>query len=256
MKEQELQNIIFSLKNIINKGENYAHVEDVIAVTKAVKKVTNEIRESIKDLDVEMAQKLIAITGQLQDAVKLHEKNLRKQAEFTKLISDLDKKLVTTKAEITAQIPSLDLMTDRHNSMEFELAQVDSKIEIGVNEIKTEFKSEVTQLKEKLEQELEEVEERLKGEIVKTTATPRSIGSRRVYQPHIDRFTAETDGVTKTFYLKREPLRTDTIEVSGTDFPIILDPTVDFTVAGKAVTLTDRVPAPSQGATLIIKYYA
>lgn len=81
-------------------------------------------------------------------------------------------------------------------------------------------------------------------------------GVRRVYQPYRDKFTSQTDGVTKTFYLSREPLQTNTIMVFGTDFPIILDPDTDFTVAGKALTLTSAVPAPSAGSTLIVIFFA
>ena len=90
----------------------------------------------------------------------------------------------------------------------------------------------------------------------KEASAKASGGVRRVFQPYLDRFTDETDGATKIFFLSREPLRTNTIKVWGTDFPIILDPTVDFTVEGKTLTLTDAVPAPSSGATLIVEYYA
>lgn len=91
--------------------------------------------------------------------------------------------------------------------------------------------------------------------IERVASSKTSMPSRRVYQPKLDRFTAQTDGVTKTFTLTREPIDSDTVEVSGTDFPIILDPTVDFTVSGKTLTLSANIPAPSSGATLIVKYY-
>jgi len=104
--------------------------------------------------------------------------------------------------------------------------------------------------KEKVEGLMDEL-----ARIERVASTKPSMPSRRVYQPKLDRFTAQTDGVTKTFTLTREPLDSDTIEVSGTDFPIILDPTVDFTVSGKTLTLSANIPAPSSGATLIVKYY-
>jgi hypothetical protein len=95
----------------------------------------------------------------------------------------------------------------------------------------------------------------LRTEIASTRST--SVGGvRRVYQPYLDDFSAQTDGVTKTFYLSREPLKANAILVWGTDFPIILRPTTDFTVSGKTLTLTSSVPAPSQGATLLIQFYA
>lgn len=101
---------------------------------------------------------------------------------------------------------------------------------------------------------LEDLVKELRNEIKVSSASKGS--PRRIYQPHIERFTSETDGVNKTFYLQREPLKSELVEVTGTDFPIILDPTIDFTVSGRTVTLSNAIQAPSQGATLIIKYYA
>jgi len=85
--------------------------------------------------------------------------------------------------------------------------------------------------------------------------TSRIITGRYVYTPVIDRLTGSTDGSTKVFTLSKAPKDVNKMEVSGTDFPIILDPTVDFTVSGKTLTLTAAVDAPTSGATLICKYY-
>ena len=81
------------------------------------------------------------------------------------------------------------------------------------------------------------------------------VTGRYVHTPIVDRLTDLTDGSTKTFLLSKAPKDTATMEVFGTDFPIILDPTVDFTVSGKTLTLTDAVDAPMSGSTLICKYY-
>lgn len=89
----------------------------------------------------------------------------------------------------------------------------------------------------------------------KEIATKTS-GVRRVFQPYVDNFSAMTNGSLKTFVLSREPLRTNTVQVFGTDFPTILNPDVDFTVSGKTLTLTSAVPAPNTGATLLIHYFA
>ena len=90
----------------------------------------------------------------------------------------------------------------------------------------------------------------------KEIATKSSGGVRRVFQPYVDDFTASTNGSLKVFVLSRAPLRTNTVQVFGTDFPTILRPTTDFTVSGKTLTLTSAVPAPNTGATLLIHYYA
>lgn len=98
---------------------------------------------------------------------------------------------------------------------------------------------------------LEEEITKLRKELSSSRA---SGGVRRVYQPYLDDFSAQTDGTTKTFYLSREPLKTNTVMVWGSDFPIILRPTTDFTIAGKTLTLTSAVPAPNTGATLLVRY--
>jgi prefoldin subunit 5 len=77
---------------------------------------------------------------------------------------------------------------------------------------------------------------------------------RYVNVPMVDDLSSLTDGSTKTFYLAKAPRNTNTIMVFGSDFPIILRPNIDFTIAGKLLTLTSAVPAPSQGATLVVNY--
>ena len=101
--------------------------------------------------------------------------------------------------------------------------------------------------------ELKDTIQKLEDRVKKMPS--RIITGRYVHTPMVDRLTAFTDGSTKTFTLSKAPKSVSTMEVFGTDFPIILDPTVDFTVSGKTLTLTDQVSAPSSGATLIAKYF-
>lgn len=81
-------------------------------------------------------------------------------------------------------------------------------------------------------------------------------GVRRVFQPYVDDLSSSCDGSNKTFYLSRAPLKTATAQVFGTDFPVILRPTIDFTISNKTLTLASGIPAPNSGATLICTYYA
>lgn len=107
-------------------------------------------------------------------------------------------------------------------------------------------------------EELEEKIEELKEELKAIRNLPRGGGgaARRVFQPYRDDFSSLTNGVTKTFYLSRAPLQNETVMVFGTDFPTILRPTIDFTIANKTLTLTSEVPAPSTNATLICTYFS
>ena len=99
--------------------------------------------------------------------------------------------------------------------------------------------------------------EGLDEELKEIRNLPRGGGaSRRVFQPYRDDFSALTDGTTKIFYLTRAPLQTETAMVFGTDYPTILRPTIDFNITNKTLTLTDQVPAPSVGATLLATYFS
>lgn len=103
--------------------------------------------------------------------------------------------------------------------------------------------------------QIEGLEDEIKS-LRKELATKAASGSRRVFQPYVDDFSAQTNGSTKIFYLSREPLKTGSVMVYGTDFPTILRPTIDFTIVGKTLTLTSAVPAPNTGATLICTFFA
>jgi len=87
------------------------------------------------------------------------------------------------------------------------------------------------------------------------TKRGRVMTPRYVHTPMVDDFSGSTDGATKEFTLSKAPKSTTTMKVWGSDFPHILRPTTDFTVAGKVLTLTSEVDAPSSGATLICEFY-
>lgn len=78
---------------------------------------------------------------------------------------------------------------------------------------------------------------------------------RKVFTPRTTDLSDSTDGSTKTFTLDKAPIDHTTVKVHSSDWPMILRPTVDFTIAGKAITLTDEVDAPTAGSTLIVDYY-
>lgn len=98
--------------------------------------------------------------------------------------------------------------------------------------------------------------EGLNEELTAIRNLPRGGGGRRVFQPFRTDLSSSCDGSNKTFYLDRAPLDDGTIMVYGTDFPVVLRPTIDFTIANKVLTLTSAVPAPSSGATLICTYFS
>lgn len=67
----------------------------------------------------------------------------------------------------------------------------------------------------------------------------------------VEDLTSQTDGTTKVFTITRNQR---VLMLVCPDFPIIYRPTIDFTVSGTTLTLTDAVGAPSLGQTLLLLY--
>jgi len=227
-----------------------------------MQEILTEISSFIKDLKAVVNEKMsqnksemTAETARLGKQVSEFESRLRKFTETlnTKTVKNLE----TSINELHASLGFVEdgLETHEHPNL----------IE-GINNIKAILDSleipeafDATELVEKTEdheEQLENHKKRIDALEKRPVGGGGGGGVRRILQPYLDDFTDDTDGSTKTFYLSREPLQTDNIEVHCTDFPIILRPSTDFTVTGKTLTLTGAVPAPTEGATLLIKFYA
>lgn len=235
----------------------------VQSVQKLKKDITDEAEARVKKLD--------STESQLRQQIK--EKTDQMEGDNSRRLleakNEISKQLQVLKIELESKIPPEKDLTDIYTQLGNLANKINDIVIPDVELLEDKIINNLPKYGEKYRDALEllQDDERLditaiKGltdkinELKQEVAKKTSGGVRRVFQPYIDRFTDQTDGTTKIFYLSREPLKTDTIEVFGTDFPIILDPTVDFSVVGKKLTLADSVPAPSAGSTLIIKYYA
>ena len=244
-----------------------ASVSEVADLVATIIQVVKEAKEFLEKQAIDNKKDLNNFVNRLteQEVQKIAEAldNLEKKAE--KVVKSIKEKTALDLDSITRnlyqELKKLeDSIPEKADFAEIydKIKEVESKV-VPLEEIKAE---EVRDKLENLEGDERLDKKAIKGledeikQLRKEIGTKSSGGVRRVYQPKLDRFKDNCNGSNKTFYLSREPLATDTIEVSGTDFPIILDPTVDFTVSGKTLTLTSAVPAPSLGATLICKYYA
>lgn len=203
----------------------------------------------------EMLAEISVIKGEVEKMVK----NDHMEAVHAKIMADFDTKLKGFKSDldsIRASIPEMPESFDPTDVLN-RISEVESKIpkieELGGDKIIEKINSSEEQIDKERIKGLEDEIKSLRKDIL---ASRPLGGVRRVFQPHRDDFSSLTDGSTKTFKLSKEPLDVNTILVFGSDFPIILRPDVDFTVTAKTLTLTSAVQAPSQGATLLIQYYA
>lgn len=263
---------LMAAAEVVEKGD-FAVLEKILEFEDILEDFKEEIDEKLaqKDTEIEehkqniysemsskMGEMLSEISVIKQDIEKM-VKNDDMEAMHAKMMMDFDTKLKGFKADlesIKASIPEMPESFDPTDVLN-RIREVESKIPKIPDEITGE------QIIEKINSSEEYIDkERIKGledeiKSLRKEITLRSSGGvRRVFQPHRDDFSSLTNGVLKTFTLSREPLKTDTVMVFGTDFPIILRPTIDFTVSGKILTLTSAVQAPSQGSTLIVHYFA
>lgn len=264
----DLQNRIELLKllerNVPSTKEVAQMMAEVVrAVNETRKKLEQTIEQRIGGGLVELdkaAQKDARETERLlkqaertlEGKIRLLERALREDTKGE--LDKLAKSIYLDLEKVRQSIPGATDLTDIYKKV----SEVEGKIPLPATAEVVRDQLETLEGDERLDKSaikgLEEELSRMGSKI--DSKTTSGGGTRRVFQPHLDDFSGSTDGSTKTFTLSREPLRTDTILVWGTDFPIILRPTTDFTVAGKTLTLTSAVPAPSQGATLLIQYFA
>lgn len=232
---------------------------DGLATHAQVKELMGVLTKFVKEAKADLEQK--TATNKNEIGKKL-DKALSKLDETAKQI---DAKVAETDKIFRSELRTITrLIEQRVDDLERDIRKDlvdeynDSELWAELKTIRTlipKEKDDDTELVERIEYLEGELDEKYKA-LDKKIVMSKGGGVRRVFQPYLDDFSDDTDGANKTFYLSREPLRTNNIEVHCTDFPIILRPSTDFTVAGKALTLTSAVDAPTSGATLLIKYYA
>lgn len=236
----------------------------------------SKLEEIVKilDKDVPSTTEIVELFQNLLYAINELEEKLLKDAESNKSeIKELGKEAITQLQE------EKENLIVRTNEL---LDEIKRTTVVDIDSLTIELKKEVEAVKkliptipppltsEEVRDKLESLtgDERLDKSAIKgleeefaslrksMTTSSRFVPSRRVFQPYRTDLTSQCDGSNKTFYLDKAPLDTATVMVFGTDFPIILRPTIDFTVANKTLTLATAIPAPSNGATLVATYFA
>lgn len=228
-------------------------VADLIATIIQVVKEAKEHLE--KQAEMHRGEMSSEINQVISDMEMMEEKMTEMHAKMEKKMSgemdEMVKKIYTELTKVKNLIPKEVDFSEIYDK----ISEVEKKI-VPVEEIKAEDIVDKINASEKLidKERIKGLEDEIKN-LRKEISTKSAGGSpRRIYQPYVDDFSGDTNGSTKIFYLSREPLKAETVLVWGSDFPIILRPTTDFTIAGKKLTLTSAVPSPSLGATLLVRY--
>jgi len=260
---KQIQQTLGIIKAAFNTNKVYAKAKEVTSMMNAIKKALEEIWKARDKFEQKTESQIKDVYSEIDNLKSEVDAGSKSHLKKMNAILDTTRNDIQNfREEVKDKISELgiDAMEKRHNEMEMEMAQHHENINNSLTQITgeiTNIKNDLVTAKEEINNLIEDALKDIKDEISKVKSSKASTGgSRRVFQPYVDRFTTQTDGVTKTFYLSRAPLKTDTIKVWGTDFPIILDPSVDFTVTNRTLTLSANIPAPSEGATLIIEYFA
>src|SRR3990167_7322672 len=242
--------------------------EEVAEIFKAIIK---HFKDTVSAMEQRVANGERGMTDKQRELMKKGEEVLEKW-QYLSSLEDKGKGMEMGYAGLTkkieGQMAKIQALSDRLKSIKasdlsLEAADITEKrvkrFIPKIEDIESIVRDSIRTIIEERDKESKSAIEGFKNEIKKlekTISSKTSGGVRRVYQPYVDDFTSLTDGSTKIFYLSREPLRTNTIQIFGTDFPTILRPTTDFTIVGKKLTLTSAVPAPNTGATLLAHYFA
>lgn len=232
---QEVADLVAQIIEVVRKAKE--HLEKQARDNKT--DLNRFVNRSLEEASIKLGEHI----EHMEKMMKEHHQKMGKthKEEMDTLTTELYKEL----KKLKDSIPSPTDLSDLYGKIE----GVEKKIPAlpTIDDIRDELELEVEDIKG--------LKEKIK-ELQKDIATTKSGGVRRVYQPYVDDFSALTDGSTKTFYLSREPLKSNTILVWGTDFPIILRYNTDFTVEGKKLTLTSAVPAPNSGSSLIVHFFS
>jgi len=218
-------------------------VVDIFGVLlQTVLQLKEQVYELIDKNNEEATSKHKELYVEMEDMEeKIKEKHKDMESVYQKSMKEIKEEIETTNGEIEVIKDMFDPIVGRIN--EVEKKEMPTIPEDLINE-------------KRLFDEIEVLEKRLTEKINQLPTKVTGGASRRVFIPYRDDLSSACDGVTKSFYLSRAPLKTGSIMVYGTDFPVILRPDVDFVITNKTVTLTSQVPAPSSGATLIVTYFA
>lgn len=235
------------------------------AIIKAFKESVSAMEETVSESERKGMQRMHELTVRGQELLD----KWNHLSEMEKREKQVEEKCMSMMSMMEGKMGEMSSLYSRLESIKPEdLARsaskmVEKKVVASLpNILKTELPKEAKNLQSVLQEEgwlgqssvkgLETALKELNRKIDIKTSGP----NRRVFQPYRDDLSSSCDGNNKTFYLSRSPLRDNMLMVFGTDFPGILRPDIDFTIANKTLTLTASVPAPSQGATLLATYFA
>ena len=239
-------NQIDKIESIIKRADLVPTTKEVLDIFNVLLQAVTQLKEQTFELIEEKHEETKSGYQELYVEIEEVEKNIEKMYSNIESLHQKSINQVLNKVENANN--QIEIVRAMFNPILNKISEIENK---EIPQIPEDLVNE-----KRLLEEIEALEKKLNEKITQLPAKSVGGASRRVFIPYRDDLTSACDGVTKVFYLSKTPLKTGTIMVYGTDFPVILRPDVDFTVVNKTLTLTSQVPAPSLGATLIVTYFA
>jgi len=214
-----------------------AKVESARAFKPVLEGFVRSLQETNKQLkshlEAFVAQKLQPLMRRLADVeTGTKEKHEKHRAELMRELATLKDALSAALEDVRAEIPELP-------DFEGMVRGVEQKIPDRYND--TEVRGLIAEIQSKHD-ELGKTMERF----------PRVQTPAKAYRIFTQDVSSQCDGNNKTFNIGSTHFGIE--GVYGTDFPQIYRPVIDYTEGRTSITLASAVPAPSSGATLLVKF--
>lgn len=214
----------------------------------------SEFKTNLLELEEVMAEKLDnlkELAGEDKNALSDEIRGLETK------INEINSKIEIVKNSIPELPPAVDLSSlwDKLNTIVIpDINEIQAKVESNLPNLGVVYRDALETLEgeERLDKTaVKGLEDDLKTIRDEVKAIPRGGkigGMKKITSVRSENLSGQTNGVLKTFTLPADTLKV--LGVWGTQFPVTFNEGVDWTFAGRTLTLTSEVLAPETGQTL------
>jgi hypothetical protein len=251
--EEKLKKLLYLMDEDSMTKQDF--IKEWKKVLDLVRKIKDENVKAIRD----MKEAHLKLSGKINDN---NNQNLTKIGEdFTEKIKDLEKRYSVFMTDIELRVAEIkDGQDGKDADEEVIVDKVLNKIRIPeIDEIEKDLPKLGEPIRDALElldgdnrlmmSAVKGLEEKLK-ELEEAKSGGNSVGGLINTVRYHD-LSDQLDGAEKTF---KVPAFRVAVQLSGTQFPIVYRPGIDFTTGNKTITLTDEVSAPEAGQSLLFLY--
>jgi len=233
-----------------NKATQDEVAEALAAVLGIVAQLKDQLEQNIAQNkgEMEMAHKeMYGEMKEMEEEMKeMHTKILKKMVVDNEALRQRLTKEVNRCMEMMPEMPNMMPLEQRISEVEAKIPKIPE--ELTPLQVKNKLESLVgdSRLDKSAVKGLDEIESDI--QTLKSRPLGRIGGMKKITTVKKVNLTSQVNGVLKAFTMPKDTL--EVLGIFGTQFPVIFDPTVDYTFNGTTLTLGDSIAAPSEGQTL------